>query len=167
MRAELDMAASTIIGGIPEGADEFETVVYFHDEIVRGCEFSTEKEHVNSAYGDTLDMYVELDPGAMITLSESGGITVKEFKHIPGVNDAEYIRLLEEYRKIDRDIINKAVAKIKRLSAELKEQKKSATVTIGRTRGETTMWYECDACGEPVDLKDNYCSNCGRKLIHD
>lgn len=52
----------------------------------------------------------------------SGGIEVKEFKHIPGVNDAEYIRLLEEHRKIDRDIINKAVAKIKSLSAELREQ---------------------------------------------
>lgn len=46
-------------------------------------------------------------------------------------------------------------------------QPETATVTIGRTRGETTMWYECDACGEPVDVNDNYCRNCGRKLIHD
>ena len=46
-------------------------------------------------------------------------------------------------------------------------QTETATVTIGRTRGETTMWYECDACGEPVDVNDNYCRNCGRKLIHD
>jgi hypothetical protein len=97
----------------------------------------------------------------------SGGITVTEFKHIPGVNDAEYIKLLKEHDEINKNIIRQAVAKIKRLSAELKEQKKSATVTIGRTRGETTMWYECDACGEPVDLKDNYCRNCGRILIHD
>ena len=47
----------------------------------------------------------------------SGGITVKEFKHIPGVNDAEYIKKLEELREIDKGIINAAVAKIKRLSA--------------------------------------------------
>ncbi len=46
-------------------------------------------------------------------------------------------------------------------------QPETATVTIGRTRGETTMWYECDACGEPVDVNDNYCRNCGRKLIFD
>jgi electron transfer flavoprotein alpha/beta subunit len=50
---------------------------------------------------------------------------------------------------------------------ELLEQQETTTVTIGRTRGKTTMWYECDACGEPVDLNDNYCRNCGRKLIHD
>ena len=97
----------------------------------------------------------------------SAGITVKEFKHIPGVNDAEYIKKLEELREIDKGIISTAVAKIKELSAKLSEQQKPATVTIGRTRGETTMWYECDACGEPVDLNDNYCRNCGRKLIHD
>ena len=47
----------------------------------------------------------------------SGGITVKEFKHIPGVNDAEYIKKLEELHEIDKGIISKAVAKIKMLSA--------------------------------------------------
>lgn len=46
-------------------------------------------------------------------------------------------------------------------------QPETATVTIGRTKGGVTMWYECDACGEPVDQKDNYCRNCGRKLKHD
>ena len=49
----------------------------------------------------------------------SGGITVKEFKHIPGVNDAEYIKKLEELHEIDKGIISKAVAKIKMLSAQL------------------------------------------------
>lgn len=48
----------------------------------------------------------------------SGGITVKEFKHIPGVNDAEYIKKLEELHEIDKGIISKAVAKIKMLSAQ-------------------------------------------------
>ena len=52
----------------------------------------------------------------------SGGITVKEFKHIPGKNDAEYIKKLEERHKIDRRIINTAIAKIKSLSAQLREQ---------------------------------------------
>ena len=43
-------------------------------------------------------------------------------------------------------------------------QPETATVTIARTKGGVPMWYECDACGEPIALKDCYCSNCGRKL---
>jgi hypothetical protein len=50
------------------------------------------------------------------------GITVKEFKYIPGVNDAEYIKKLEKLHENDRRIINTAIAKIKKLSAQLKEQ---------------------------------------------
>jgi hypothetical protein len=46
-------------------------------------------------------------------------------------------------------------------------QPETATVTIGRTKGSVTMWYECDACGEPVDQNDNYCRNCGRKLKYE
>ena len=43
-------------------------------------------------------------------------------------------------------------------------QPETATVTIGRTRGDVVMWYECDACGESINQKDCYCRNCGRKL---
>ena len=50
---------------------------------------------------------------------------------------------------------------IERLSSA---QPETATVTIGRTKGETALWYECDACGEPINQKDCYCRNCGRKL---
>ncbi len=50
-RAELDFAASTIIGELSADASDFEKVVHFHDRIVTGCEFSTEEQHVNSAYG--------------------------------------------------------------------------------------------------------------------
>lgn len=52
----------------------------------------------------------------------SAGIEVKEFKYIPGVNDAEYIKKLEELCEIDKGIINTAVEKIKKLSAQLAEQ---------------------------------------------
>ena len=41
------------------------------------------------------------------------------------------------------------------------------TMTVGRTKGETTMWYECAECGEPVDQKDNFCRNCGRRFKKD
>ena len=46
-------------------------------------------------------------------------------------------------------------------------QPETATITIGRTKGEITMWYECDNCGEPVDQSDNYCRNCGRRFKKD
>ena len=46
-------------------------------------------------------------------------------------------------------------------------QPETATVTIARTKGGVTMWYECDACGEPIDQKDCYCRNCGRKLKYE
>ena len=46
-------------------------------------------------------------------------------------------------------------------------QPETTTMTVGRSKGKTTMWYECDACGDPVDFNDNYCRNCGRKLIHE
>lgn len=49
--------------------------------------------------------------------------------------------------------------------AELKRE--TTTVSIGRTRGSVTMWYECNACGKPVDQEDAFCSRCGRKLIHE
>lgn len=50
-RAELDLAASEIAGGISETASDFEKTVYFHDKIVTSCQFSQAAEHVNSAYG--------------------------------------------------------------------------------------------------------------------
>ena len=46
-------------------------------------------------------------------------------------------------------------------------QPETATVTIARTKGGVPMWYECDACGEPIDQKDYYCRNCGRKLKYE
>ena len=46
-------------------------------------------------------------------------------------------------------------------------QPETATITIGRTKGDVTMWYECDACGEPIDICDCYCRKCGRKLEHE
>lgn len=51
MRAELDLAASEILSGLPEDADNFEKLVYFHDRIVTGCEFSQTDVNSSSAYG--------------------------------------------------------------------------------------------------------------------
>lgn len=43
-------------------------------------------------------------------------------------------------------------------------ERETTTVTIGKTRGGQTEWYECDNCGEPVHPEDRYCSRCGRRL---
>ena len=36
---------------------------------------------------------------------------------------------------------------------------------VGKSRGCMTLWYQCDMCNEPVDVQDNYCRGCGRRLI--
>lgn len=46
---------------------------------------------------------------------------VKEFKYIPGENDREYIRLLEEHLEIEKKITSKAIARVKELSKKQKE----------------------------------------------
>ena len=51
----------------------------------------------------------------------SAGIEVKEFKYIPGQNDAEYIKLLEEHSERWKQIANSAISKLKRMSAERTE----------------------------------------------
>ena len=46
----------------------------------------------------------------------SAGITVQDFHYIPGENEVEYIKCLEELHKIDSQIIRKAVGRVKELS---------------------------------------------------
>lgn len=52
-------------------------------------------------------------------------VTANDFKHIPGENDAEYIRLLEQHIEIDEEVIAKAIKRIKELSKEIKNLSKS------------------------------------------
>lgn len=81
-----DWDYTAIIPGV--NRETYDVVENYVSEALEICSYTTFENveyvdtgyydsYVNSAYGDTLDMYVELDPGAMITLSESGGITVK------------------------------------------------------------------------------------------
>ena len=46
-------------------------------------------------------------------------------------------------------------------------KRETATVSVGKSKGGVTMWYECAACGELVDQGDTFCSGCGRRLIHE
>lgn len=55
MRTELELAASDIMNELPADAGVFEKLVYFHDRIVTGCEFSQTSVTGNSAYGVLVD----------------------------------------------------------------------------------------------------------------
>lgn len=57
--------------------------------------------------------------------------------------------------------INKVVGKIKDLPSA---QPETAKRIVGRSRDGMTLWYQCDMCNEPVDVQDNYCRGCGRRL---
>lgn len=95
----------------------------------------------------------------------SGGITVQDFKHIPGENDAEYIKLLEEHMEINKQIVNKAVSKVKELSA--KQQKKGKWIEFPNHNA-----YKCSECGRVIETTDGkrfvykhfpFC-HCGAKM---
>lgn len=65
-------------------------------------------------------------------------------------------------------LIDKAEAMTELMLLPPAESKReTATVSVGRSKGGVTMWYECAACGEPVDQGDTFCSGCGRRLIHE
>ena len=59
-----------------------------------------------------------------------------------------------------------AVGEIEQLPP-IQPKRETATVSVGKSKGGVTMWYECAACGEPVDQGDTFCSRCGRRLIHE
>lgn len=44
-------------------------------------------------------------------------------------------------------------------------QPETAKRIVGKSRDGMTLWYQCDMCNEPVDVQDNYCRGCGRRLI--
>ena len=44
-------------------------------------------------------------------------------------------------------------------------QPETAKRIVGKSRDGMTLWYQCDMCNEPVDVQDNYCCGCGRRLI--
>jgi len=75
-RAELDLAASTILGELPENASDFDKIVYFHDKIATTCTFSDTAEHVNSAYGVLVTGFGQCEgyAAAMTALCDKAGI---------------------------------------------------------------------------------------------
>lgn len=65
-------------------------------------------------------------------------------------------------KKRDADAVVPAIyEKIKSLPSA---QPETAKRIVGKSRGGMTLWYQCDMCNEPVDVQDNYCRGCGRRL---
>ena len=61
-------------------------------------------------------------------------IQVNEFYHIPGKNDAEYIKLLKEHLEAQKQLTFKAIAKIKELSKSAKSNSSESP----------NGWISCD-----------------------
>ena len=56
--------------------------------------------------------------------------------------------------------------KIRKAIMELPSaQPETAKRIVVKSRDGVTHWYQCDMCNEPVDVQDNYCRGCGRRLI--
>ena len=58
--------------------------------------------------------------------------------------------------------ISKAWKMIKQLPPV---QPETAKRIVGKSKDGMTLWYQCDMCNEPVDAQDNFCRECGRRLI--
>ena len=43
-------------------------------------------------------------------------------------------------------------------------QPETAKRIVGKSRDGMTLWYQCDMCNEPVDVQDDFCRGCGRRL---
>lgn len=105
---------TAIIPGV--NRETYDVVEAYIEEALEICSYTTFENveyydsgyydsYVNSAYGDTLDLYVSLDPSAMITLSESGDITVKA---VPFFEQTAVRK--EFYRAVGTAVVATAVA---------------------------------------------------------
>jgi len=81
------------------------------------------------------------------------------------------IRKMQTYKMFEGDdglLIDQAGAMTELMLLPPAEPKReTATVSVGISKGGVTMWYECAACGEPVNQGDAFCCGCGRRLIHE
>ena len=49
----------------------------------------------------------------------------------------------------------------------LKEQKPAEAKTMGESKLYGSWWFACGACGHAIDPEDNYCRECGRRVVWD
>ena len=86
------------------------------------------------------------------------GLHQYEVAKLCGVHETTFVRWLRyELDQEKKDKILKAIDL-------LKEQEPAE---IEREGGGSTWWYVCGECHGAVDLSDQYCKHCGRKLRGD
>jgi hypothetical protein len=76
------------------------------------------------------------------------------------------IDALEKSKEIyfDRQVIIGAMKGIVRSLPSA--QPEEASMILCASKDGVRLWYQCSACGEPVNVDDNYCCNCGRRFIN-
>ena len=72
----------------------------------------------------------------------------------------ELIERMKSYHQ-DADDIAEMIANMPSAQPE------TAKRIVGKSKDGMTLWYQCDMCNEPVDVQDNYCRGCGRRLTYD
>ena len=73
----------------------------------------------------------------------------------PGFDKADCFKLKDKYKKEWLELMNTLPS----------VQPETAKRIVGKSRDGMTLWYQCDMCNEPVDVQDNYCRGCGRRMI--
>ena len=89
--------------------------------------------------------------------------TIQFIKHIPGVNDREYISMLEAIRTADDILISMQKREIRELSDALFKNKEAASWVPMYKRKDGHLIAKCSCCGFSGDTTGfKYCPNCGK-----
>ena len=80
--------------------------------------------------------------------------------------DALYETLCALWDRADSEEFEQGVFKTiqEAHSADVRENK-TAYVKLGTSKDGVRLWYVCSNCGEPINADDNFCCNCGSKLL--
>ena len=115
---------------------------------------------------DSLDSYCELnEEGKTAFRMAIEALSCSEF-----LNNSDTIYRQQAIDEITEygfgDTIYMSVAELKRRIEQLPSaQPETAKRIVGKSREGMTLWYQCDRCNEPVDVQDNFCRGCGRRLV--
>lgn len=94
--------------------------------------------------------------------------TVKCFKWVRGVNDAEYIELLLDALDRQKKITAKAIDKLKKVDAVSVKHGKWITKSNPNYSPfdpcSSEELHICNQCGYEQEFGTNYCANCGAKM---
>lgn len=96
-------------------------------------------------------------------------IQVKEFIHVPGENDTEYIRLLNEQIKRQKKLLNKAMAKLRETEPRIGQW---IEVDCFESEKHSVTDMRCSLCGKYASIVlphrtrcvYDYCPNCGARM---